>query len=271
MTNPHYPLNHFYFTLDSDAFKSITTSDFLKDEFAACNLKSTTSTCGKYTGFYILGHQNYLEIFEEGTYESAQLDIVGIALSSNSAGDIEKLAALYNKHTPDVDRAIEMTNIIKDGKEIEWFSAFGFDYTFHDDKFYAWAMEYKESYMKMKGHTEIDGKIPIDQTTYLGDTTKGQNKERLIQDVIKFQFSITEQYEKRFASHLELMGYSLSKDGSLSTATGSPDQISFHAGESNKVEKIEFSLQKEPDSKKVIEFEGSTLTVGPGKSAVWEF
>src|SRR5262245_28226860 len=60
------PLNHFFLTVDADTYKAIESSEFLRNEFAPFEQRTTVRKDTTYTGSYFYGQNTYFEFFEVG-------------------------------------------------------------------------------------------------------------------------------------------------------------------------------------------------------------
>jgi len=61
---PKVYVNHFFLIIDSATYKDIVESEFIKNEFATLEERTTVSNNNEsWTGAYIYGESTYIEIF----------------------------------------------------------------------------------------------------------------------------------------------------------------------------------------------------------------
>jgi len=71
---PKVYLNHFFLNLDSQTYKDIVESDFIKNEFAHFEERITVvDESTSYSGAYIYGENTYFEFFDESRPYSMKL------------------------------------------------------------------------------------------------------------------------------------------------------------------------------------------------------
>src|SRR6188508_2768107 len=96
-TLPKVNFNHFYLVIDSADLVAIKNSDFIKNEFAAMQTKTTKAdSASTWTGTYLFGLDNYFEIFDSsGVGEPT--GIAGIGFSVDGIGEIQQLDTILSK------------------------------------------------------------------------------------------------------------------------------------------------------------------------------
>jgi len=86
-STPKVYLNHFFLNVDSSTYKDIVASDFIKNEFAHFEERTTVvNNDESYTGAYVYGENTYFEFFEESNSQ----DFMPIGLTSGMAFGVEK-------------------------------------------------------------------------------------------------------------------------------------------------------------------------------------
>ncbi len=112
------PLNHFYVVLDSDTYKAIEQSPFLRKEFAVNEQRTTTRTDISYTGVYFYGDNTYFEFFDASTTAIGRLSDSGLALGVDHGGALmaikTELASRFSVGEAPITRGFE-------GKQVPWF------------------------------------------------------------------------------------------------------------------------------------------------------
>src|SRR5262245_32751029 len=77
------PLNHFFLVLDSQTYKDIENSEFLKNEFAVFEKRTTVRTDQTYTGIYYYGTNTYFEFFDVNQKEGSKVGDSAIAFGTD--------------------------------------------------------------------------------------------------------------------------------------------------------------------------------------------
>ena len=61
----HVEFDHLYLVLEDELFEKIRTSTFLKNDFSFTDYKTVSSTKESWTAFFLIGKNNYIEIFKK--------------------------------------------------------------------------------------------------------------------------------------------------------------------------------------------------------------
>jgi hypothetical protein len=136
------PLNHFYITVDSETYSVIEKSDFLKNQFAAFERRTTVRTDKTYTGIYFYGRHTYFEFFDSEHQSEFKLGDSGIAFGVDEEGAGKKLQTILGAGEPKL-----VTRGYQD-KQIPWFSMLSLDLFPPHSALTSWIMEYHPDFLR---------------------------------------------------------------------------------------------------------------------------
>ncbi|MEP6512571.1 MAG: DUF5829 family protein [Parafilimonas sp.] len=236
-TPPKLHFNHIYFVLDSADLAAIQHSDFIKNKLTAFSIRTTTADSGDtWTGSYMYGIDNYLELFDSsGAGES--LGIAGIGFSVDRLGEINKLDSILKKKY--------QTNIgIRErkfgDKMVPWFTNLYIDDSsfFNSTNIYFWVMEYRPEYFEYNHWAYSNNNFT--RRTYLKEYD-AERKNKLLRRFTGITLKTTKQEQEYLTNFLSLCDYKKTDANTLI----SPDNFSFHFAERNQddrysIESIEF-------------------------------
>ncbi|MBW5424288.1 hypothetical protein GKQ77_22415 [Streptomyces sp. BG9H] len=262
--------NHAYGVFDRETADAVEHSGYLR-KFADFQVRTTTGPDGRVrTGRYLLGRETYLEIFGVGDVPDSPLGSAGMGISTERAGDLgtvlERLRALG------VEDPIEFrqTRDFGDGVPVPWYD--GVFTSGQYDTFGTWAMEYRPEYFAdPRGKTE-PASYPGDvgRERYLPDVYR----ERLMRDVTSVRLAVTARDLENTVPLLRAGGFTVRPaPGGGVTATGGGTAIRLDAVPRDQVglRQATFSLNRAVRQRHVERLGHSTLRVGPGPRAVWDF
>lgn len=142
-TLPAVHFNHLFVYVDSSDIAAINHSDFIKNEFGSYSVRTTSADSDTWTGHYLYGLDNYLELFSAANKD--ELGFTGLAFSVDSVGEINQLNTLLQKQ---YKTTVSVRQRRIDEKMIPWFTSLEIDDTafFNQSYLFFWIMEYKPEY-----------------------------------------------------------------------------------------------------------------------------
>ncbi|MEU3462869.1 DUF5829 family protein [Streptomyces sp. NPDC006733] len=263
--------NHAYGVLDRETADAIEHSAYLRD-FANFQVRTTTGSGGQtWTGRYLMGRQTYLELFGVGDLpgQDAAFGSAGMGVSVEEAGDLATvLQRLRDQGTPDPIQ-FRQTRDFGDGVPVPWFDAvFTTD---QYDTFGAWGMEYRPEYFAdPRSNTEPAGHPgDVGRERYLSD----DYRNHLMRNVAAIRIGVTARDLGATVPLLTAGGFRVHSVPGGVVAQGGGTTIRFDAVARDQVglRQITMSLNRSVAHQHVERIGRSTLTVGPGPRAVWNF
>ncbi|WP_447041892.1 DUF5829 family protein [Streptomyces sp. DSM 118878] len=260
--------NHSYGVLDRETADAIEHSDYLP-RFADFEVRTTTGSQGSWTGRYLKGRETYLELFGVGDLPDTEFGAAGLAVSTERAGDFATV--LKRLRDAGIEKPVEFrqTRDFGDGVPVPWFDAvFTTD---QYDAFGTWAMEYRPEYFAdPRGKTEPAGHPgDVGRERYLPDTYR----ERLMRDVTSVRLAVTARDLDNSVPLLRAGGFRVRDVAGGVIADGGGTTIRLDAVPRDQIglKQYTFALNKAVKHRHVEPIGNSTLTVGPGARAVWNF
>jgi len=155
--------NHLFVVIDDSTYKYLFDSlKFLKN-FAKTFEQTVDAGNESWTGKYLFGVNNYLEIFKPGGVEGAKLGDLGMGFMTNKFGTIDSLQNYWTKKLDSVH--VENKLITDSGKTIPWFKSVSIP-DVDSLKIEPWVMENTKEEMMSAGFTENDLSKEIDFAEY---------------------------------------------------------------------------------------------------------
>ena len=244
---PLVNVNHFYIVIDSADVAALQQSNFVKDTLAALVTRTTKADSSAiWTGTYLEGLDNYLEIFNSAGFDEP-LGNAGIAFSVDKIGEINQLDSILSKKY-----ATEMHLREKqyDDRNVPWFTGLGikdsvFDATSHIS---FWVMEYKPEYYNYNHWKYGDNRLT--RLTYLAQYEK-ERQNKLVKRFTGITCKITEKERKTITEFLTICGYrKIGDDRFLSPENFEINLINTKANDRYTVTAISFECNK-PENKTV--------------------
>lgn len=152
--SPKLQFNHAFVVLDSTDYSALINSQFIKNEFSGFFTRSTSTSSASWTGAYIFGDINYLEIFAPSASEH-HIGNSAIALGPDNSGDLQKANDILSKY---YKTKVELKERKVNDNLIPWFEAlYIIDSSFSSNSdIDFWIMEYKKEYFQFN-HWNING------------------------------------------------------------------------------------------------------------------
>ncbi|WP_237066207.1 DUF5829 family protein [Microbulbifer guangxiensis] len=253
-------LDHAYTVLDKATIKELDESDFLK-RFAFYEVISHSEKEGVRIARYLTGRSTYIELYAEGERDGTK---VGLGIMSESPGDIDIIKNRLSQESVAFKSSLMTRNLGEE--EVNFLQ----DLALGDDEVDLWAAEYISSYMNNPLSQREPAEHENDQISrerYLPDGYQ-QHQFRDIQKVV---IELDPSHAASLISLLKAAGYNVNRGGNTFSATGERDAIEVISKEDGKgrIREIHMLLNDPVKGKHVEAIGNTSLTVGPGRSAVW--
>lgn len=270
-------LNHFYAVLDAQTYKEIKESEFLREEFATFEQRTTVRTDTTYTGVYFYGTHTYFELFEPG--ENGRVEGAGaVAFGVEAPGAGDRVRRRFESHAGKPAPKNLVTRRVED-RDIPWFHMVAFSYKDPAVKLSTWLMEYHEDFLN-NWYPELSPRsrgITREETleryvAKLGDHER--RKGKYLDDVVEMTLALGETERELFIKGCEAFGYSVTGDKNRTTCEGPAIRYAvLQAADSPSVtSSIKMSLRRDKDGQKVYRFGSrSVLQFNGDRTATWSF
>ena len=155
--------NHLFVVIDDSTYKYLFDSlKFLKS-FAKTSEQTTDAGSDSWTGKYLYGRSNYIEIFKQGGAQGTKLGDLGIGFITNKYGTIDSLQNYWTKTLDSVH--VDNQVITDSGKTTPWFTSVSIP-NIDSLKITAWVMENTKEEMNYAGFTKSDLSREIEFSEY---------------------------------------------------------------------------------------------------------
>jgi len=266
---PPVYLNHLYLVLDEPTYNDITNSEFLRNELANFDVRTTVANGGEsWTGAYVHGEHTYIELFAAGNNSRFTLGQCGIAFGVEQPGGNEFFYQRLKDRFPDKARTGLRTKSINE-KDVPWFYSTGVRFEDEKSKFTPWLMEYHKDYLKASYPDLKPEENGITRQKYQARKFKA---DRLFRDVREVTIALNETEASLFLKELEAFDYRVKREQEKTSCEG-PD-IKFIVVPNTKVNgiiKLGIELLREKQGRKVYQFGAQSILEFKGKTAIWNF
>ncbi|HKY28849.1 MAG TPA: DUF5829 family protein [Pyrinomonadaceae bacterium] len=219
------PLNHFYVVVDSDTYKAIEQSPFLRKEFAVSEQRTTTRTDMSYTGVYFYGDNTYFEFFDASQTAVGRLSDSGLALGVDQAGALAsiktELASRFSLLEDPITRGFE-------GQQVPWFyMAVPKNFPMSSGLRF-WVMEYHPKFLMEWNPRSGDKNDGISRKQILrryADVLKGVPAKPFLKDVIAITIAADESTQKSLIDLCRHLNYRERVDGRTTILDGDDIEI----------------------------------------------
>jgi len=272
-------LNHFFLLVDSATYKDIVASNFIKNEFAHFEERTTVVNNNEsYSGAYIYGENTYFELFDEAKSQRfmPQGLISGIALGVEKKDEIK----IIQKKLKDYKNGVYALRSREwNGVQIPWFTMTFVFYGNTAPDVMTWVMEYHEDFLK-KWHPELTPTSPgiarndiIER--YAANIAKtGRPKDKIFRDVIEVDLRLNPNDLKALKGELSVLGFAFSEEGNTKIGSGPDVMVVIDVIEEGKgkITGIKMSCCSNQYKEKTFFFgEKSRLVLHADNTATWTF
>jgi hypothetical protein len=278
-STPKVYLNHFFLSVDSATYRDIVESDFIKNEFAHFEVRTTVVNNNEsYTGAYVYGNNTYFEFFETSNSQ----DFVPTGLISAIAFGVEKKGEIkiIQKKLKDYKNAYLAHRTRElDGAQIPWFAMSAVYYGKSTPDIMTWVMEYHEDFLK-KWHPELAPSSPGIMrkdilSRYAAKITKpNPPKDKILKDVVQINLDLNKKDLEMLKGELSVFSYTFSQQGNKITFTG-PDVkfvVTLIESGQGKITGIKMSTHQTRKKEESFSFgSNSRLIIHTDKTATWIF
>ena len=224
---PKVYLNHFYLVVDSPTYKYIVKSEFIKNEFANFEERTTVvNDNDSYTGAYVYGKNTYFEFFDGAKSE----DFMPPGLTSGMAFGVEQkdeIKIIHEKMKRLNDAEFALRTRAHKGVQIPWGFICAPFYGESDPNIMTWVMEYHEEFLK-KWHPDLAPSSPgITRKDVLERyaakiAAPDPPKDKILIDVIEVNLDLTRKDCDILVGELSVFNYKWHQEGERKIFT-SPD------------------------------------------------
>ena len=268
------PLNHFYIVLDSDTYKAIVESDFLRKQFAVSELRTTVRTDLSYKGVYFYGANTYFEFFDVSMGGFGPVGSGGVALGVDQSGGLDilktELASDFEARKMPVTRPY-------DQKQVPWFfSAYPKNYSLSSPLRF-WIMEYHPDFLSAWNPEAGNPDRGMSRGRILARYAKVLNTDpasRLLEDVVALEIAVDKATEKRFGELCQALGYSLHKEPGATIVKGPEITLKLipETEPARGIRAITMRVRRAPEAGTDFNFgPKSSLKFQTNGTAIWSF
>ena len=276
---PKVYLNHFYLIVDSPTYKDIVESDFIKNEFAYFEERTTIVNEGEsYSGAYVYGKNTYFEFFDE----SKSQGFMPTGLTSGMAFGVEKKdeIKIIQKKLKDYKNAyIALRNRELDGIQIPWFFMSAVFYGNTAPDIMTWVMEYHEDFLK-KWHPDLAPSSPGIMrkdilARYSAKIAKPDRpKDKILKNVVQINLDLNQKDLEILKGELAVFKFALAHEENKLICSG-PDVkfvVTLIDSGKGKISGIKMSTHHRRKKETSYSFgKKSRLTLHPDNTATWKF
>jgi|SaaInlStandDraft_3_1057020.scaffolds.fasta_scaffold05118_2 hypothetical protein len=263
--------------IDENTYDEIKKTDFLKSEF--CNgqekthsTKTATGEKFSWTGFYLIGENTYIQLFNGKDKESLQkLNVgrVGIEFMVDRKEEIEKVIKKFEQKFPShINHGIFKKDV--DNTLIPWF--YFIDDSSMIPELDAGIMAYHKDYLKFKNVENSDRDVITRKEYNATCNAIPFDKTKLFKDIEEMTLSLNNENEKKIIERLVLLGYTCeeSEDCIICRGPGVVLKLQSSDDKTGKFLKLQMSLNRKIDKPQSYKIGNSTIEL-ENKTAIWTF
>ncbi|MEQ4725680.1 DUF5829 family protein [Nonomuraea sp. B19D2] len=263
--------NHAYSVVDRATADAVENSAYLR-EFANFEVRTTTGGGLTWKGRYLKGRETYIELFGEGDLpgQDALFGSAGLAVSTERAGDLAKVTEQLKAQGISDPATYRQTRDFGDGVPIPWFDTIRTTSAQYE-AFDPWAMEYFPEYF-------ADPRSQTEPESYTGDVSRERYlpdayQDHLMRDITYIRIGVPERDLANAVPVLRAGGFevAITGGGAIASGGGTTIQLDSVAREQAGLKQVAMSLNQSVATRHEERIGRSTLVVGPGASAQWNF
>jgi hypothetical protein len=276
---PKVYLNHFFLLLDSSTYEAIVDSDFIKNEFAHFETRTTVVENNEsYTGAYVYGENTYFEFFDESKSQGFMPPGLtsGMAFGVDNKGELK----IIQQKLKDYKNGLYALRSREwNGVQIPWFAMTMVYYGNTASDIMTWVMEYHEDFLK-KWHPDLVPSSPgimrkdILKRYAAKITRPDVPKNKLLKDVIQIGLKLSPKDLEMLKGELAVFDYAFARQGNKEICSGPDVKIIIDSIDSGvgKITGIKMSCHSNQHQGKIFKFgEKSRLVIHTDSTATWTF
>jgi hypothetical protein len=256
---PSVFLSHFYVAVDRSTYDALQRSPEIA-ALAGIEERHTVAGSRNWSGFYVYGRQTYIEFFAADPLpDGSPKEDCGLGLIVEKAGGVDAVATRLRTLFGDTVEIDKQVRTISTG-DIPWYIAAAVD-TGAPEAMATWVMEVDPSYLAAI-HPGSLIRHPLGREQYLSWNFL---PDRLLDAVVGIRAALNSVEMTRLANELELIGWSVHREGGGFRAKGSDAKLEvLRAGSRVGIQQVDLRLRRSVP-KRTIEL-GSTKLLLDGKT-----
>ena len=257
--------NHIYFVVDDATYDHLFDDPFIKDSLFLAHESTSSGEDGSWTGKYLMGKHDYLELFKRSSFEGAQVGVLGIGFLLTAPADLEELQSDWQLIS---DAPIIIQNFITEQqgkKDTIWNEIMDQRDSIEDGRGAAlFVLSYHIPELRRMGFSDQKIGDRISSEDLYDMLTARRKYSKAFDRITKIYLTLTPAEYSRHTKALELFGYT--RSGKWYTK-----DISFHIRKrskvQNRVRKVRFQLNR-PMKRKIIRVAPRLLLKLKNKSGI---
>lgn len=269
-------LNHFFLTVDSQTYSDIKASDFLKEEFATFEQRTTVRADATYTGVYFYGTRTYFEFFEAAKASGRPEGATGIASGIEVRGGSDLLKRRLDG-VAGISAAKSLITRKTEIGEVPWFYSVGGTFRDLTRILSTWTMEYHENFLD-NWHSQLPPSTRGITREEILDRyvakAGGDRGRKILDDVIEIELALDGDDSTRFVKEREAFGYRLSGGAEQTVCEGPEVKYIVRSREPDAlgITSVTMSLRRDKPGRETYRFgPRSVLRFNEDRTATWSF
>jgi hypothetical protein len=268
MNNDNIEFNHLYVTLEPETLESITTSEFIAENFCTMSRDTVQADEESWTGIYLRGKHTYLELFAPNGAKELKEGFSGIGFNTQQAGQInlinERLKSLVAR---EIQPHLRIRQTEK-GK-VPWFYYLSITDS-QREAFAPWLMEFHQDYLDYKG-IKPSKTGDFSRAAYMKTLDTKENS--LFDDILEVHLNLTSSEHQDLGLLLQAFGYQSSCFENITTyrSNGLTLQVSETVNPIYRIHKIVCLLTTQLDEEKNYTFGNNAHLRVHQELAIWQF
>lgn len=270
---PRVYLNHFFLVLDTETYRAIEKSPFLKQEFAVFEKRTTIRRDTSYTGIYFYGRNTYFEFFNAAVEKTRPIGSCGLAYGVDRAGELKQLQSRLEK-----DHKTFFSTVTRGWNEaqIPWFKMLMTDSMPVNPVFMSWLMEYDPRFLAEWHSDKPPADADVSRRSILqryAAVLEVAQADRLLLDVTGIKAAVPEKVTSGMKKLGASLGFFISKKDKTVVLQGADFKLLLIPETSNSrgIVQIEFSIKGRPKQTEYRFGSRSTLKFPSHTRAIWKF
>ncbi len=178
----HIRFNHLYIVIDDSTYNSLFDCIQILDDFSENIEQTVTAENRAWSGKYLFGSNQYLEIFKPVGDKQGRFGELGLGFLTDKSGTLNSVRNEWKRKKE--KGSFSNRKIVRDGKSFPLFQMASIEQS-NDLSVFSWLMEYEEEEMISVGFTQEDLKQVISWPEYAAHRKAADLN--LMPDEIKFE------------------------------------------------------------------------------------